>query len=54
MLIAVSWENNLKETDNLGNFDTGGRIILKWILKEADREWADLIWHRIGTKVGLL
>jgi hypothetical protein len=32
-----------------------GRIILKWIFKEWDREaWTVLVWLRIGTGGGLL
>ena len=34
---------------------TDGRIILKWILEQRDREaWTGLIWLRIGTGGGLL
>jgi hypothetical protein len=55
MLIGVSWGKKKSERHNLEKFDTGGRIILKWILKkQSDRAWNDLIWLRIGTKSGLL
>jgi hypothetical protein len=30
------------------------RILLKWIFKEKDREWAGLIWLRIRISVGVL
>ena len=39
----------------LQDVGVGVRIILKWIFRKWDCEpWTVLIWHRIGTGVGLL
>jgi hypothetical protein len=39
----------------LGVLGVYRRMILKWIFKTWDREaWAELIWLRIGTVVGLI
>jgi hypothetical protein len=36
---------NLKETEYLEILEVGGKIILKWILKEwAWRTWTGIIW----------
>jgi hypothetical protein len=49
------YQQNIKETDHLGNLDVDGRIILKLILKRWDRSvWTLFMWLRIGTRGGLL
>jgi hypothetical protein len=44
------WCGNLRERDNLEDFSTDGRIILKYTFKKWDgRAWTGLIWVRILT-----
>ena len=39
----IFWCGNVKERDNLGDLDTDGRIILKWIFKKWDGDvWTGL------------
>jgi hypothetical protein len=30
------WSGNLRERDNLGDTDVGGRIVLRWIFRKWD------------------
>jgi hypothetical protein len=48
------WESQNKR-DHLEDLDTGGRIILKWILEVQNRVvWTGFIWLRIGPSGRLL
>jgi len=43
----------LREGDHLGDPDTDGRIILRWIFRKWDvRAWTGSSWLRIGTDGG--
>jgi hypothetical protein len=43
----------LREGDHLGDSDTDGRIILRWIFRKWDvRAWTGSSWLRIGTDGG--
>jgi hypothetical protein len=33
-MLIVFWLENLRERDNYDELDIGGRLLLKWILKE--------------------
>ena len=49
------WWRDMMEIDHMEDLRVGGRIILKLIFKQWDREaWTGLLWLRIGTAVGLL
>ena len=46
---------NLRERDQMGDSDVGGRVIIKWIFSKWDvDEWSESIWRRIGTVGGHL
>ena len=54
-MYTVFWWGDLMERDHLKHLGAGGKITLKWNLKQGDGgAWAGLIWLRIGTRVGLL
>jgi hypothetical protein len=44
----------LRERDHLENLGVNMRIILKWLLRNWDGAWTELIWLRIGTGGWLL
>jgi hypothetical protein len=45
----VLW-GNLRERDQWGEADVGGRIILRWIVRKWDvGVWTGSSWLRIGT-----
>jgi hypothetical protein len=44
----------LKERDQLGDQGIDVRLILRWIFREWDGAWNELIWLRIGTGGGHL
>jgi len=44
---------NMTGRDHLEFLGIGGRIILKWIIKQSvGRSWTELNWFRIGTMMG--
>jgi hypothetical protein len=45
----------LKGTDQFGDLEVDGRIILKWILKKQGmRVYTEFIWLKIRTSDGVL
>jgi hypothetical protein len=48
------WWGNLREGDHFENLAVDGRIILKWIFKNWDRSWTELIWFMMWIRGGLL
>ena len=52
---SVFWWKDLRKRDHLVDPGINRRMILKWIFKRLDgKEWAVLIWLRIGTGGGRL
>jgi hypothetical protein len=39
--------------DDLEDVNVDGRIILKWVLKQGEREWTKFNWLWIGASGGL-
>ena len=50
-MFTVFWLDNLKERDHYDKLDIGGRILLKWILKEWD---GCLLFGFISLRIGVI
>jgi hypothetical protein len=48
------WCGNLREGHNLEDLGGGLDDNIKMAIKKNGKEWAGLIWRRIGTSGGLL